>query len=249
MKLIDSSFTMKNKDRIKLKIRALLAKTTENGASEAEAVASLSKAQELMKEYFVSSYELEDPFLGEECVFRSCEMYKGGYDMGFFYNELATLFDCEFYYLPKEKEIFFFGFEQDAELCLYFYNLITKACLKEIQEYKISQDYKLYKPHVHGRTLVASFIKGFLLRIAEKMEEMYRNRKSSIPPGEGLIILEKEDRVRREFDNLGLKIKINNPKQLRCVASAFNLGTHKGNNYEITQGINSYKEEKSPKLT
>lgn len=40
---------MENIERIKLKIQALLAKTTENGASEAEAISALKKANDLMR--------------------------------------------------------------------------------------------------------------------------------------------------------------------------------------------------------
>lgn len=77
---------MKCKDSIKLKIKALLSKTTENGATEAEALSALKKAQSLMLEYFISEHDLVDPYISEKCIFKEVDIIQSAYDMKVFYN-------------------------------------------------------------------------------------------------------------------------------------------------------------------
>ena len=185
---------MNSKEKIKLKIKALLSKTTENGASEHEAIMALSKAKELMEQYFITESDVKNPFLGEKCVLKSTNLVKTNYDTALFYNELSKLFDCEYYFTGLK--IYFFGFNQDAELCIYFYELILKACMNEKSKFMSSEDYRLLKSKYHGRTLVSSFIKGFLLSIARKMNKMYEERKSERSKNEyGIILYSKKNKV------------------------------------------------------
>jgi hypothetical protein len=231
---------MNEKDKIKLKIRALLSKTVENGATEAEAVSALSKANDLMLKYFISEHDLKDPFIGEKCVLKEIPIIYSGYDISIFYGYLSELFDCEHFY--NHNRIAFFGFEQDTELCAYFYVVIIKACFREKDRYTKSCEYKKLKIRCHGRTLVSSFIKGFLIEISRKMKEMYVNRKSSIPQSMSLTIISKENRVKREFSECNFRLKTHT-SQLKGEKSAFDAGVEKGKDFQIIQGINQYESE------
>ncbi len=75
-----------SKNKIKKKIKALLAKTTENGASKEEAINALKKASELMKLYLISESDLEESIVNEKRV--------GGKRNNTFYNS-------RFYYCKK----------------------------------------------------------------------------------------------------------------------------------------------------
>src|SRR5690554_1762073 len=50
---------MKN-EKILKKIKALLAKTVDNGATEQEALMALNKANELMTEHYITEFDLKD---------------------------------------------------------------------------------------------------------------------------------------------------------------------------------------------
>jgi len=240
---------MENKDKIKLKIKALLSKTTENGASQEEALSALSKAQELMKNYFVSENDLQDPFIGEKCILNSTPLIKSGYDTSLFYNELSDLFDCEYYF--TNKKIYFFGFEPDVELCIYFYDLITKACLNEKKKYMKSKDYAILKTKYHGKTLASSFIKGFLIKVARKMYDLYAERKSELNRNSthGLMVVKKKNKVTDAFKDLGMNISTTRQKDLQYERLAFSRGVLKGNEFEITQGISKNQNEKTLQLS
>tara|TARA_B100000953_G_scaffold290249_1_gene275092 strand:+ start:11575 stop:12297 length:723 start_codon:yes stop_codon:yes gene_type:complete len=239
-----------NKERIKSKITALLQKTTANGASEQEAITALSKAKELMDQYFIDQKDIDDALKGEKLILKSEPLTKTGFDLAFFYRALARLFDCETYYVPKQ-EIFFYGYEQDVELCIYFYKLITSSVLKAKSDYVKSDEFKLLRREkgAHTKTLTASFIKGFLIRVSSKMTKMYKERKEQRANSQqGLIIYEKNKAVKNGFDSLGLSLR-SSSKSLNADISAFNAGEKSGDGFDIMQGVNDKKKSETLRLT
>lgn len=232
---------MNNRESTKRRIKALLEKTTENGATEQEALSALKKAQELMLENFISENEINDPYLLEKCVFKETPIIKSRYNLTVFYASLCKLFDCEHYY--NSKRITFFGFEEDTELCSYFYNFIIKACLSEKDNYMKSKAYKELSSHYHGKTLVASFIRGFLVGISLKMSEMYKNRTHKVSEEVGLMVLGKIEKVKEQFSAKDLNIRTVRDKGGNYEAQAYVSGIEKGENTSLVQGIKDHKRE------
>lgn len=230
-----TDMTAEEKDKIILKINALLAKNTDNGATEHEAITAMRVASSLMTKYFISEFDLKDPFVGKKCKMVEVPLIKTGYYTRLFYNDLVRLFDCKYFY--NSRRITFYGFEQDAELCAYFYKLITRTVLKEKELYMKSPDYQYAKKYNHGRTVVSSFIKGFLYRVADKMEEMYKDKKSNIPQSHSLMIVEKTKKVEEQFVLLDLKITTQSMKKSILVDEAFKAGEERGEEFQLTQGI------------
>jgi hypothetical protein len=232
---------MDKRDNIKKKIKALLAKTTENGATEAEALAALEKAHELMMENFISEHEITDPYIAEQCVFKTIEKIKSGYNIDVFYATLCRLFDCKHYYTTAN--ITFFGFEEDAELCAYFYGFIIKACLNKKNKYMRSREYKALSLHYSGRSLAASFIRGFMVGICRKMQEMYECRKDNLTPEVGLMVIQKEQLVKKQFEESNIKARSVGIRKGKYEAQAFLNGVQQGQDTRITQGINQHKQD------
>lgn len=235
---------MEHKDKIVAKINALLAKTTDNGASQAEMESALSMASKLMVQHFISEHDIKDSTIADKCVLKEVPISKMAYDVTLFYPVLAKLFDCKYYY--NKKRIAFFGYKQDTELCAYFYSLIIRTCLHEVENFKKSENYTLLKNQYHGRTLISSFIKGFVIKVGEKMYEMYKNRESSLPPQYGLMISRKIKKVENEFQDHGVKIHTRKTSQeIRAELVAFDAGVQRGDSVNLIQGI----EDKRSDLT
>lgn len=228
---------MKNTDKIKDRIKALLSKTMDNGATKEEMQSALNKANQLMTEFFISEHDLKDNEIINKCIAEQFELTKSGYDLSIFYADLAHLFDCEYYY--TKSKITFFGHEQDVALCGYFYNLITRTCLLEKEKYSKSTNYKLLKRYHHGKTLLSSFIKGFLIEVVCKMQEMYKERQSNIPESYGLMVIEKREKVKNEFNDLDIEIHTQKPKKLKGEKVAFEDGLEQGKKIDLIQGIES----------
>ena len=181
---------MENKNRIKDKIKALLSKTIDNGATKEEMESALNKANQLMLENFISEHDLKDYEIINKCLSKRFKRIKSGFRMTLFYHDLSILFDCKCYY--DQDYITFFGYDQDVELCGYFYYLITRTCLLEKDKYVLSWDYKYLKRYNNGKTISANFIKGFLYEISIKLQKMYEERQSNLPESYGLMVIEKK---------------------------------------------------------
>lgn len=231
-----------NKEQIIKKIQALLAKNTDNGATEYEAISAIKMANTLMQKYFISENDIKDPFVAEKCKMVETKLIKSSYDFGIFYADLANLFDCEHFY--NSQRIAFYGFERDAELCGYFYSLIVRSALREKDKYMQSKEAIRLKNYYHGRTIAASFIKGFLIRVAEKMREMYKEKQTNIPQSYGLVLVKKKQKVDEQFSSLGLKIKEVKGSDINIGTSkAFIAGEKVGDDFYITQGISNYQKD------
>lgn len=234
---------MENKrEKIKSKIKALLSKTTDNGATKEEMESALAKAKELMVNFFISEHDLTDPYISEKCVLVEVPLTKSGYDMSRFYHSLSELFDCKCYY--NNERIAFFGFEEDTQLCAYFYTLITKTCLAEKEKYMKSEAYKELRKMYNGKTLASSFITGFTLGVSKNLEELYDERESELSKEQyGLVVVEKKAKVELQFDELGMDLRKARSKKLKAERIAFLTGVETGEELSITQGVHSYKKE------
>ena len=227
-----------NQDNIKKKIAALLNKTEENGATEAESLAAISKAQQLMTEYYISKEDLQDIEITEQIVTKSVNIIKIGYNQSYFYTDLGNVFDCFNFY--NKTDISFVGFEKDVDLCIFFYEQIIKSLKNDLKIYKQSEDYHNFKKYYHGRRLVANFVKGYLYSLSQKLQTIYENRNSTIPEGMGLILIEKKQKV-DEFakENCNVRFVKNHIKISE--QSAFSSGREKGEQFDLQQGLNEYE--------
>ena len=232
---------MNNTEKIKGKIKALLSKTIDNGATKEEMESALQKANELMTAFFISEHDLKDESIINKCVSKSFDIVKSGFDISHYYADLAFLFECEFYF--SKSKITFFGYETDVALCGYFYEMIGKTCLLEKSNFTKSVQYKILSHKYHGRSLSANFIKGFLLEIIYKMQEMYKDRQSNIPESYGLMVVQKTEKVKEEFLKLALKIGFTKPKEIANENLAFEYGREAGEKLKLIQGLDGKKEE------
>ncbi|WP_060872897.1 DUF2786 domain-containing protein [Myroides odoratus] len=230
--------------KVKGKIRALLNKTVENGASEEEAMLALKKANELMLENFLCERDLEG--VAPEKIIEVREpIVVSSYDFSWFYGDLARLFDCECFWTTGRKgDIVFFGFESDAKLAMYFYQMIMKLAFSSIEEYKNSFEFIHAKSfyRTHGRTLVASFVKGFTIRLGERLTEMYQQRKASIPYGMGLMVIQKDEEVKSEFKKQHPKLKVHKVNLDNLEEAAFRSGQEKSKEVDLVQPLNGSTE-------
>ena len=226
---------MEKRNSIKRKINALLQKTTENGASESESISAISKAKELMLEYFISEHELNNLLIIEKCTSMSTPLFKTSYEVKRLYPALCYLFDCKHFF--NSESITFFGYEEDVQLCIYFYNFVMNSCFNEKTKYTKSEEYLKLNKQYHGRTLVSSYVKGFIYSISNKIVKIYDERKGTLNECHGIAVIEKVKKVAEQFKESNFKLETVKPMQLIVEREAFNRGSEAGRKVHITQGI------------
>lgn len=235
---------MMSNNKIISKIKALLSKTIENGASPEEQNSAQKKAEQLMLENFISEHQLKDEGFIKECKPCKVEIIKSAYDMSLFYNSLAKLFDCRAYY--NSYYITFFGYEQDTELCAYFYSLVVSSCLEAKNNYLKSDHYKAAKKNYHAKTLAASFIKGYLITIKQRFKGMLLERNSNIEQVYGLVVADKISEVNNQFDKFkDFHIKKVYQKPISVEKEVFKEGLKSGLRLNLNGGLKSSESKRA----
>lgn len=203
------------KTNIKHKIRALLSKTVNNGATEAEAISAMIKAQELMKQHYIEEHELSqiDEIVVVKLPYNSLMIY-------ILYN-LGQLFNCKTWFVTKEH-MYFYGYETDTKLASYFYDFILKTVKTSYNQYTKSLEYNdlVLIDKLSKRTIKNNFSKGFLNGIYLKISKIYEQRNNQFTTSkEGsqdhslMIITGKKlqniyQQFLKDFPNLTIKSKI-----------------------------------------
>ncbi|WP_293857322.1 DUF2786 domain-containing protein [uncultured Alsobacter sp.] len=123
-------------EKLKHRIRALLAKSVENGATEAEAMAAAAKAQELLAKYGIETDELDaEAFVTERFEAKKASRKfdwsdRIGYGVG--------LFTGTFPFKQPGKPVSFHGRETDAFFALWLCDaldgFITRAAMAYVAE-------------------------------------------------------------------------------------------------------------------
>jgi hypothetical protein len=158
---------------VKRKIRALIEKTPENGATEAEFMFAMKKVGELLTQYNLNMTEVT---LREEvCTTKTFNSGSKRRDVLWNISSgLATFLGLKHYYTRSHTGMIwhFFGLEQDVDMALYLCEFVQKAERTATAEFKRSDIYKSFT----GNRIVAtnSFQNGFGRRVRDRLIDMAR---------------------------------------------------------------------------
>ena len=166
-----------SKDKITAKIRALLAKTVENGATEAEAIAASDMAARLMQQYDLAHVDVEAEVQAERYGARhrtpGGNHRKRPHEAILCAKAIGDFWDCKVWSRNKSSVVFF-GSVTDTEFAHDMLDMIVAAMEAEWAGY-----YRNYAGAGNGRSMRASFMAGMGTRIAERLREMKAARSAA----------------------------------------------------------------------
>lgn len=222
------------RDRAIKRIKALINKTEENGASIEEAKSALEKATQLMKEYFITINEVED-LKDDVVVAEGVPLIKIKEDVGSVYPLICDLLDLRHFY--NKERITFVGYKTDVNVGIYLYRKIMDGLLADIANYKLSEDYNSLKIHYHPNTLRRDFITGWVYKIGTKVYELLSERERSVYQQEktGLVLVKKEN-VNKKFSEYKVKNVKNKNRDVFCYES-FQNGVETADEFNLQNDI------------
>lgn len=227
------------RDKVRAKIKALLAKTTDSGCTKDEALNAAEKAAELMEHYDIQASELD--YKDAVCINKSTKQRKYGRQrLTTIITAIAQLTDTKTWSTNHEGIVTFFGFEADVDVACYLFDTLSDAILFELDQYKKSDEYinLTSNGYYHGRTLTTSFIHGIEERIFERIIELANQKHENVEEATGTaLVLVKEAKVKEDFDDLGLRLR--SVTRYRTVGSdiARNTGSAAGDRLNIGTGV------------
>lgn len=149
------------------KIENLLSKTTENGASEAEAQAAMLKAQELMAKHNLSMESIQNQAEDHKEVIK--EFIKGGHNcqwMRQLGRVISDNFRCNML-IARGYGICFVGLKEDVQLCLRVFNFAVQVLDKNMK--KLRKQYRKLGLSTEG--ISGDYASGFITGLRDKFKE------------------------------------------------------------------------------
>lgn len=160
-----------NETRKKLldRIKAILAKTMENGCTEGEAMAALAKARELMATYEIDEKELEEFNKEKTIQFKTAP--SDPYDIKRNLCVNVGKFTSTKAFRDREEVINFAGKESDIIFATWLLDTLQRFIMRELRNYQKKLITEKGINHSNNLTS-ASFVAGCATRINEKLNEL-----------------------------------------------------------------------------
>lgn len=191
------------------RIRALLAKTVANGATEAEAFAAAEKARELLAKYQLDMSDIE---IRAEGVDQWSTMYASSYEraaamriaMG-----VAAYTQTKCWASNRRRGITFLGLKSDVIFAEWLMETLIGYCRRSAEEY-VKTGQGAVDAQVYGTAPTkTSFIKACASRIGTRLNEEAKNRfrHQAAPAGYAVALRTKDAMITEEMAKMNLRLR------------------------------------------
>lgn len=219
------------REKLAARVRALMAKTVENGCTEEEAIAAAAKVAEILERYNLSLDEVEirqSPFTKKTANVRDDMVGAKLYVVA---NGIETLTGARYWTARREGvvEIHFFGLSHEVDVARYLLDVCAGAMRRAARE--VDSTNMLFRPALrHQRT--ASFIAGMADRLRNRLVAL----KPKDPPGQGLVVL-KNSLIDQGLADMGIELETKSGHRESLNAAAYEAGVQAGDRVGLNQGL------------
>lgn len=172
MIILTLEIDMEDKQNMIARINALLSKTVENGATEAEAMLAVEKATQLMTKYQLSLSELE---LREKGAIIKKLNFKNPMQVFAAWNLMNSInLVCEVTSFRQGKEDYFIvGLEEDVKFAEWLFKNLVEFGYNAVQTWwKSPEVFVESSMAVNRQKLKLSYLVGFAVRISSRAMEI-----------------------------------------------------------------------------
>ena len=210
------------------RVRALLAKTTEAGATEAEALAAAAKARELMDRYSLSLTDAEVASEGTSTTSQGASSPQQFFVWRALAVRIARYCDCEVWASSQTKKVNFFGLASDSQFAGFLLSSLSGFIQRSAVEWSLE--------NVGSHD---DFVVGAIERVKERLASMTASRNVTASDGRSLIVI-KSAIVTREFEKLGLNLRsYANKRRVIHDNSAQSAGREAGDRASFSRPLSS----------
>ena len=234
------------KESILNRIQKLLKMSTENGASENEAMLAADKAQKLLQEHNLSIADLKDEDQVEPMDSEDVEVDRDLWK-GYIRNATAKLYFCKTYttmkldtHYKRVKVITFVGRKSNrmvaTEMCKYFINTVNRLADEEFREVPGSR--------ASINKMAHAFKQGAASKLSSRLRKRYEEiAPEYIPQGnpDGLPVLYKNEQmaITKWLEDQGIRLRSAKSSMSIRDRVAYSRGSEKGDGIGINTQINA----------
>lgn len=211
------------------RIRALLAKTVDNGCTESEALAAAVKVGELMDRYGITYSDLE--LKSERC--RKHTATDRYHDVNLVSAAIGRFCSCDAWF--NGGGITYFGFTIDVLIANYLTSLCRSAMEVEFERFFQSNA----RPRDQKkRFLRKPFMVAMADRLSERFDEMLSSREATATTANGTsLVVVKKAIVEEQLKALGMKFTSTRAPRYRDNAAARTAGQAAGDRVNLVPGV------------
>jgi hypothetical protein len=234
------------KESVLKRIQKLLKMSTENGASENEAMLAADKAQKLLQEHNLSIADIKDDSQVEPMESEDVEVDRDLWK-GYIRNATAKLYFCSTYstmkldtHYKRVKVITFVGRKSNrmvaTEMCKYFINTVERLADEEFREVPGSR--------AAINKMAHAFKQGAASKLSSRLKKRYEEiAPEYIPQGnpDGLPVLYKNEQmaITKWLEDQGIRLRSAKSSMSIRDRVAYSRGSEKGNGIGINTQINA----------
>jgi hypothetical protein len=231
-----------NLESIKNRIRALAAKTVENGCTEAEAMSAMEMVGKLLQTYNLSmtQVEIEAETYEHQTIHSNRKQKHAVY---FCASAIAKFTNTKCWFNRTSAGIIytFFGQASDALMAKYIYDLIVRSIDSETDKFKKSDDWQ----HAYNRkSATVSFQLGMASRIAKRLKDMTAQNNADLNAARGsnaLVVLKMQLVEKAYSDNGGEKLRTVKAGSRANDYNAYSKGGAAGDKVNLSRPLNQGK--------
>jgi Protein of unknown function (DUF2786) len=226
-------------DRLVQRIRALRAKTVEQGCTEQEALTAAEKVAELLDRYGLNLSELDLRKQSCEGIGVATDRKRRG-PIDDCMTTIAAFFACRVWAETSEDatlRYIFFGLPADVQASVYLHDLIALAFATETVAFQAGEFYRSAHSS-HRRSATNSFQIGLARGINQKLKMLHQARDAAGVGSNGRALIPiKDAMIDDEMERLGLTFRRRSTVRRRVLPSAYNAGKEAGERFEYRPGI------------
>ncbi|WP_428489095.1 DUF7168 domain-containing protein [Rhodopila sp.] len=216
------------------RIRALMAKTRENGCTEAEAAEAARKVDELMALYEI---DLDEVAMRQQEIIPVTVPKAAQHAVQYAARAIARFTDCNAW-LRGKIDIIYLGFQVDTEIAEYLTLLFKRAIDREGATYILFNPAWEQASKAEKTELLRSFGIGMGVRLGERLSALKSKRDFTQQQSTGRnLVMMKKPAVDAAMAALGILLGNAGRQSAPRNRVAFNAGQSAAQNVSINQGV------------
>lgn len=229
------------------KIKALLSKTIENGATEDEAIAAAMKARELMDKYDIDLTTLDMKAEGFETLinqyFAVSPEHRAATAIAV---AVAAYTDTKVYGTNNRSAIAYFGLKSDVAFATWLETTLVGFVVRNAEVYIKEWKAQQFVPNSGAtKTERLSFIMGCSARIAKRLRDEADKRRESKGTGSmALVVRDKAQVVTEEWAKLNMKLGKAAGQKVRLSNSGWDSGARTGDEARWDKPVNTDQQRR-----
>jgi hypothetical protein len=218
-----------SREKVFSTIRAIMAKTMDNGCTEAEAMSALEKARVMMDAYEVTAEDLafdsEKPSIVNDALFDPHGIRSN------LCGSVSRFCDVQSWRDTYTGTRSWCGFSGDVEFAKWLLETLATFVERELAAHLAASN----EPKGERRRLINGFVIGCTNRISERLREMMPNR-ATISSNSNALIVSKQGMIKAALDAAGIKLRSSRSRRVINFGS-LNAGRSAGNDASFNRPV------------